>query len=478
MLGPIGSENILLNLDRNQQNLGNLTSRLASGLRIQTAADDPSGLAISENFRSHIAGLQQSVENVQTGGNMLTVADGAAATIQQILQRIRSLIVESNSDINSNTQLEAIQAEIDQGLLEINRIAQNANFNGLKLFDGSHDTYVQPSGAQVVAVEENPGLLTVGGTPPTSDSVSNPQNTAPFTGQLFQLPSSTNAGLGNVITENAGQAFVGPVLLIGQITGFQANAVDPATGFALGGPGVLLQQTVYSTSTGFSNGNGNEGTITNAVGTGTGPNGGAGWGAPGSIALPNGQAINVNIPNLSPNDVGVGIAYELFLPQQSGGGTAININDGGQEGSTIAISLPTLNTNALQVSGISVLRPTETDLNTASPTFGQAIATDSSNQYAAMDAQIRVDNALDNVSTIRATIGAQLVSTQEDATNDNTAIVNFQATESSIRDLNVGTATTEFTREQILTSIGTSVLAQSEVSARQLTALLIGALVA
>ena len=95
-----------------------------------------------------------------------------------------------------------------------------------------------------------------------------------------------------------------------------------------------------------------------------------------------------------------------------------------------------------------------------------------------MDAQFRVDSALDTISSLRATLGAQIVSTNEDANNDNIATVNFQATESSIRDLNIGTATTEFTREQILNSVGTSVLAQSEVSARQLTALLIGALVA
>src|SRR5579863_764609 len=165
MTFPIGSDNILLNLDRNRQNLATSTSRLASGLRIQTAADDPSGLAISENLRSRISGLQQSVENVQTGGNALRVADGAAATIQQILQRINSLIVESNSDINSNVQLEAIQAEIDQGLLEINRIAQNANFNGLKLFDGSHDTFVQAPNALPRIVEINPGLLQDGTQP-------------------------------------------------------------------------------------------------------------------------------------------------------------------------------------------------------------------------------------------------------------------------------------------------------------------------
>src|ERR1700722_20844687 len=102
------ADQVLLNISTNQQNLPSLSSKLASGLRIQSAADDPSGNAISQGLQAKANGLQQSVENVQEGTNLLTVADGTAATIQEILQRINSLIVESNSDINSNEQLEAI----------------------------------------------------------------------------------------------------------------------------------------------------------------------------------------------------------------------------------------------------------------------------------------------------------------------------------------------------------------------------------
>ena len=448
MLGPIGSENILLNLNRNQENLGNLTSRLASGLRIQTAADDPSGLAISENFRSHIAGLQQSVENVQTGRNLLTVADGAAGTIQQILQRIRSLIVESNSDLNSNAQLAAIQAEIDQGLLEVNRISSNANFNGLTLFDGSHDTYVAPNpffsggNAFITATLVNAGIAPNGDI--ATPIVANSQTSSPYLIDPTQL------------TEVSGQELTG--LFVTNVSQYDPTTTSVTLGFVL-----------YS-SQGSQFGNAPESIQSQALyPTNAGPASGLNFPSPSGL----GSINNITVANISPQDAGpVSEAIYITTPRASGGGTAININDGGQEGSTIAISLPTLSTNALQISGISVLRPLEVDPS------NNVVGQDQSNQWAAMDALIRTDNALDQISQVRAQIGAQAVSTQEDANNDNIAIVNYQATESSIRDLNIGTATTEFTREQILTSVGTSVLAQSEVSARQLTALLISALVA
>src|ERR1700722_19416038 len=107
------ADQVLLNLNINQQNLTSLSGHLASGLRIQNAADDPSGNSIAQGLQAKVNGLQQSVENVQEGTNLLTVADGAAATIQSILQRINSLIIESNSEINSTEQLAAIQTEID-----------------------------------------------------------------------------------------------------------------------------------------------------------------------------------------------------------------------------------------------------------------------------------------------------------------------------------------------------------------------------
>lgn len=434
-----GADNLLHNLNYTQQQLGTLSSRLASGLRIQSAADDPSGLAISESLRSRVGGLQQSVENVQTGGNLLTVADGAAATIQQVLQRIDSLIIESNSDINSNEQLSNIQTEISGLLTEINRISSNANFNGLKLFDGSHDTYVaNPNGQQVTVTVVNAGAAANGdvATPNVTNS---------------QLPSSL---LIQNTLEAAGQ--IVPGLFV-----FKTENYDATT------QTFTLEADLYSTSNAFST-NGNESIQLNTgVSTNAGPQTGLNY------SLPSGYGITIDLANVTSADVG-NVAEGIFIQQNraSGGGTAININDSGSEGGTIAISLPTLSTNALQISDISVLRPDQVD------PFNNPSGADSSNQWAAMNAQISVENALETISQVRAQIGAQMVSTQDDANNDNVNIVNLTATESSIRDLNIGSAVSEYTKDQILTQIGTSVLSQYEVDARQLSALMIQALVA
>jgi flagellin len=101
-----------------------------------------------------------------------------------------------------------------------------------------------------------------------------------------------------------------------------------------------------------------------------------------------------------------------------------------------------------------------------------------SNNVAASYSEVLVQNALTSIATAQAQIGAQIESLRDDEGNDNTAIVNYQQSVSQIADLNVGQATTQYTQEQILTDVGTSVLAQMQTDAKAVTALLIQALVA
>src|SRR5579862_1643800 len=135
VLGSAGP--VLQNQALTQNRLATDVNALASGLRVRSASDDPSGYTISETLQTKVAGLQQSTTNVQTANNLLNVADGALSSIVLVLQRIRSLVVESNSDVNSQNDLQNIQSEINQLLLEINRIAANTSFNGLSLFNGN-----------------------------------------------------------------------------------------------------------------------------------------------------------------------------------------------------------------------------------------------------------------------------------------------------------------------------------------------------
>ncbi len=111
--------------------------RLSSGLRINAAADDAAGLAISERFTSQIRGLTQAARNASDGISLTQVAEGALDETANILQRIRELAVQSGSDVNSPSDREALQAEVDQLIDEVNRIGETTTFNQLKVLDGS-----------------------------------------------------------------------------------------------------------------------------------------------------------------------------------------------------------------------------------------------------------------------------------------------------------------------------------------------------
>jgi flagellin len=132
---------VALNLNRNQGFLQTAVTRLSSGLRINTAADDPSGLAIATRLNAQSAAFDQASLNVQDANNAATVADGALQTETNILTRIRDLAVEAASDITSDSDKLSLQAEVSQLLLEVNRISQNTNFNGQQLLAGVHEGF-------------------------------------------------------------------------------------------------------------------------------------------------------------------------------------------------------------------------------------------------------------------------------------------------------------------------------------------------
>ena len=112
--------------------------RLSSGLRINSAADDPSGLAISEKMRAQIRGLKQASENTEDAINFLSTAEGALNQTTSILQRMRELTIKAqNSGVLSDTDKVAIDLEMEQLRDEIDRIAHSTTFNTKNLLDGS-----------------------------------------------------------------------------------------------------------------------------------------------------------------------------------------------------------------------------------------------------------------------------------------------------------------------------------------------------
>ncbi|MGX9720116.1 flagellin [Stenotrophomonas acidaminiphila] len=133
----IMSLNAQRNLNTSGTSLATSIQRLSSGMRINSAKDDAAGLAISERFSTQIRGLDVATRNANDGISLAQTAEGAMVEIGNNLQRIRELAVQSANATNSGTDRDALNAEVNQLLKEIDRVANQTNFNGTKLLDGS-----------------------------------------------------------------------------------------------------------------------------------------------------------------------------------------------------------------------------------------------------------------------------------------------------------------------------------------------------
>lgn len=121
--------------------LGKSTRKLSTGYRVNTAADDAAGLAISEKMRAQIKGLDMAAKNVQDGLSLVETAEGALGTTHAILQRMRELSVQSASDTNQEkVDREALDLEFQQLIKEIDDIATKTVFNGRTLINGDFKT--------------------------------------------------------------------------------------------------------------------------------------------------------------------------------------------------------------------------------------------------------------------------------------------------------------------------------------------------
>jgi len=130
--------NAYRNLSATDSAMGKSLEKLSSGLRINRAGDDASGLVISENLRSQIGGLKQAVRNAQDGISVVQTAEGALTEVHAMLQRMRDLAVQAaNTGSNGATAIAAAQAEVNQLVSAIDDIAGRTVFNGTLLLSGS-----------------------------------------------------------------------------------------------------------------------------------------------------------------------------------------------------------------------------------------------------------------------------------------------------------------------------------------------------
>ena len=134
---------VMNNLRSSQQAMQTSMERLSSGLRINSAKDDPAGQAIANRMGAQIRGMNQAIRNTNDGISMVQTAEGSLDLINDSLQRIRELSVQALNGTNSSEDRASIQLEIDQRLEEIDRVAEQSNFNGIRLIESDKALNIQ-----------------------------------------------------------------------------------------------------------------------------------------------------------------------------------------------------------------------------------------------------------------------------------------------------------------------------------------------
>ena len=133
----VASLNAQRNLTASQSSLSTSIQRLSSGLRVNSAKDDAAGLAIADRMNTQVRGLDVAARNANDGISLAQTAEGALGKVGDMLQRMRELAVQSSNATNTQTDRNSLDAEVVQLKAEINRVATQTSFNGVKLLDGS-----------------------------------------------------------------------------------------------------------------------------------------------------------------------------------------------------------------------------------------------------------------------------------------------------------------------------------------------------
>jgi flagellin len=396
------------NLNRTNGALASSLEKLSSGFRINRAADDASGLVISENLQKQVSGLTVATQNAQDGISVVQTAEGALTTVNSMLQRIHDLIVQSaNTASSDSTARSAAQNEIAQLRDEIDRIGNTTAFGNQNLLDGSF-------GAQAAQLTSTATGLTTGVT---------------LTGTTADVQFSLNIDAGNTagslittVSVNAGT--------YNTAASFQAELqadVNTATNATAGFTGA-----VKVTVTDLGSGVWTVGFERNGSNAGSG------------IAI---------------SGVGSDIAQAI-----TSSGTASVSNSGGgvfQVGANITAS------NQIHVS-ISDVRITGGTNTTFSALANVDVTNTAQNS---VDATL-VDNALASVSTLQGQLGAAQNRFQSTIANLQVTTENLSASESRIRDTDMAAEMVNFTKQQILLQAGTAMLAQANAAPQSVLKLL------
>lgn len=469
----IASLNAQRNLTVSENSLTTSLQRLSTGLRINSAKDDAAGLAISERFTSQIRGNNQAARNANDGISLAQTAEGDMAQIGNNLQRMRELAVQSANATNSSSDRTALNNEVQQLAQEIDRVAQNSAFNGVKLLDGSFSAQNFQVGANATAADQI-----------TIDSLANARSSA-----LGQFNGFNAANLGT-ITNGAAASLT--VTLAGPGTVYTSAAVVATDAKAIAAS-INTQGIAGLTAAADPN---TKAALTSAV-TGTVA------GAANTLVL-NGTSISINqtlnavgnranaLAAINAQSANTGV-----VAKDTGSGIELTAADGrnittaftGVNAATSAdfglganaTTVGTVKATYVAPSGSAVTSVTVAGAGLGAGTAqtvgttGTALsAIDVTTAGNAKNALASIDAALTQINSGRATLGAIQNRFASVVTSLQTSAENLSASRSRIQDADFAAETANLTKGQILQQAGTAMLAQANSLPNGVLALLRG----
>jgi flagellin len=492
IMNNISSLNAWRNLSQTENNMSKNLERLSSGYRINSASDDVAGLAISENMRAQIRGLNQAVKNAQDGNSMLQTAEGSLNEVHSMLQRMRELAVQAANGTLQPADRSQIQTEMDNLATETTRITNATQFNSKDLIDGSLQNgnvtsvtlQIGPNGGQTLnfavgamdakslgisrdvmtaSVYNDNGFLTesvLGGTFVSSVAGTGAVGPGIQAGEYRVHFDSTTSTV--QLQDSAGTAVGAAVAAVGggKVTIGDANSAQTLTlTLAAGLPVVTTDDKVMfgSRTAAVSTAAGMQVNIdTTGIGTGVSA---VGWGMKDNT--------DYKVTAIAP------FSYQL----QDAGGTAIGgVVTAGAAGNTIqvgdATTGRTLDFKVLMAMGpfTDTVHVTNNGEGAEGAKFsgGQKFANSQafaglnvSSVAGAQAALASIDVAIQTVSSQRSQMGA--IQNRLDHTVSNLQVVseNLTASESRIRDVDMAQEMSSFSKNQILSQSGTAMLAQA-----------------
>ncbi len=448
--------NTLNTLNKNHSALAKSLQKVSSGMRINSAADDASGYAISERMRVQIRSLDQDNRNTQNGNSMMKVAEGAVSSTVEILKTLKEKVINAANDTNTDSDRQQIQKELDQSIDQINDNA-NVTYNGKYLVDGSHNRAVNSTGADVAEgththlTNESMLQTTTWDTKITdlhtrsgdalnihhgdTVEVSIVKDGKTFTTSFKVDTSGTGTKMSEIITKAAGAkcgsetlgdalTSVSPVEKDGKKQGWEIGSGPSATTVSTADLGSALSIAAKEA--------GVEGQISGFTICITDKDGNIN------------KSANAILDNFT----------ESIRAQNASQDNAIVLQTGTKANQAIKIGLTDMRAQALGLQG--------KDGNTLNVSTQK-------NANAAINV---LDNAIQKALDQQTTIGAIESRLEYTSTNLTTASENVTASESTIRDADMAKEMTEYTKNNVLLQAAQSMLAQANQNSSSVLSLL------